>query len=684
MNKHSGDEQDTQKHGRKPLLSARVDAGYIDGIVYGDLRGWVVQGGSDPVEIILLVDGIKHATTIADEPRPDLKGEKTIGQMSGFSFDLGNLPGNTVSHVSARIMDSGFNFHGELLRYCPAVTQHIELLGSLFFAEYYRSENGLVVRNNEEAFEHYLNFGIYEDLDPNPWFSSAYFRQNQPQLLDELDIPVLSYLLNESNRLVRPSACFDPEFYTNHYSDLSALDRPFTHYVLNGHREGRTPVKRELPDCILSELNDMLEIESGLTDLVNTRPHIECYPHLNVDTFLPGLLRLNYPDQIEALVCVPYITVGGADLYASYVLSAFQQVFGKERVLLVVTDQSSIEVEQWLDDGTQVHFLVNHKESLSLAEKVSRLHCLAGVLAPSRIFNTNSHSTWELYKQFGKQMSSVTRLYANIFCFDSKHGERPRGYLPDYLPETLQWLTRVYTDNTTIIDDIEKMYGFSPANQEKFQVLYAPCPYTFKLTTRKAAVKNTNRKVLWIGRMAVQKRPDKLVEIAAALPFMDFVVYGPEGDSSASHAIASGCIANIEYRGVFDSPEDLDLDEFSLYLNTSDWDGLPNTLIQMAKSALPVVTSNVGGINELINEQTGWLIDTDNKIDDYVLAIRQIAVGNKIGKSRPLAASKLVTTRHRWEAFFEVLESTGAFESNEMNTKNTDLPVERRSFRKVG
>ena len=69
--------------------------------------------------------------------------------------------------------------------------------------------------------------------------------------------------------------------------------------------------------------------------------------------------------------------------------------------------------------------------------------------------------------------------------------------------------------------------------------------------------------------------------------------------------------------GTYTHIEDIPLEGFDFFLYTSEWDGLPTVLIEVGARGIPVIASNVGGVSELIDESTGWLVDNFLDVQSY-------------------------------------------------------------------
>jgi glycosyltransferase involved in cell wall biosynthesis len=67
----------------------------------------------------------------------------------------------------------------------------------------------------------------------------------------------------------------------------------------------------------------------------------------------------------------------------------------------------------------------------------------------------------------------------------------------------------------------------------------------------------------------------------------------------------------------------------SLFINISESEGLPVTLIESISMGVPVLATNVGGTSEVVNEQTGILIEKDFDPASIALTISSFKEGNK-------------------------------------------------------
>ena len=223
----------------------------------------------------------------------------------------------------------------------------------------------------------------------------------------------------------------------------------------------------------------------------------------------------------------------------------------------------------------------------------------------------------------------------------------------------------IFTDNKQIIVDLKKEFGLTNATISKFTCFYYP---NRNMNDREGFYLNRNLgeiikktvrpQFLWAGRICDQKRPDLLLKISASNPHIDFIVYGYVYQNN-QYFNKLKSMKNIFIKGEYESFSSiLDID-FAGLLYTSSWDGLPNVLIEACAVALPIVASNVGGIKELINDETGYLIDNIESIAEYSTALNNIVSNPNEATRRGKNAYELIKSRHTFENMEQSLIKTG-------------------------
>lgn len=121
-------------------------------------------------------------------------------------------------------------------------------------------------------------------------------------------------------------------------------------------------------------------------------------------------------------------------------------------------------------------------------------------------------------------------------------------------------------------------------------------------------------RILWVGRLAKQKRPDVAVEALALLTQTrpearcDLVADGPLRASVESQVAAANLGGAVRLLGARNDVPEL-LSRATCYLLTSSYEGCPYTVLEAMAAGVPVVAAAVGGVPELVvHGKTGILV----------------------------------------------------------------------------
>ena len=280
-------------------------------------------------------------------------------------------------------------------------------------------------------------------------------------------------------------------------------------------------------------------------------------------------------------------------------------------------------------------------------------------LQPQVIHNLNSHLGYDTFIHFGRALRQNSRLYVSVFCEElSREGKRI-GYPFEQLPECWEELTGIFADNQRFLGTLQGLYALDP---QRLHVHYQPIELD-AISPRTVAEKPV-LDVLWAGRLDRQKRPDLLIAIAQRcghLP-IQFHAYGTAVLDYTRKAFSGSPGPNLTFHGPFDRLSSLPLDKFDLFLNTSQWEGLPNILLEAISAGLPVMSSDAGGIPELIlPDQTGILVSPFDDVEQYVQRLEQLCATRQQLPTLVARAQELVRQRHSWQSFVQTLATVPGY-----------------------
>ncbi|MGE5095178.1 MAG: glycosyltransferase family 4 protein [Betaproteobacteria bacterium] len=102
--------------------------------------------------------------------------------------------------------------------------------------------------------------------------------------------------------------------------------------------------------------------------------------------------------------------------------------------------------------------------------------------------------------------------------------------------------------------------------------------------------------VLWVASLRVQKRPEILFEMARRMPQYRFVMIGGADPDPAGRELGrrvreeAATLPNLEYKGFLPFAEaDRHFDHARVLVNTSEYEGFPNTFLQAWSRGVPTV-----------------------------------------------------------------------------------------------
>ncbi len=190
----------------------------------------------------------------------------------------------------------------------------------------------------------------------------------------------------------------------------------------------------------------------------------------------------------------------------------------------------------------------------------------------------------------------------------------------------------ITSDNDTVLRMWQNDYGF---DAHKLALHHLPfiSPGNSNKQPRPTQ-NNSSFKVLWASRIAVEKLPGLVAEIGQLVDESDITIdmYGTVTAGTPS-LLPDSLPANVRYCGGFNGMSTLPLTDYDAFLYTSLFDGMPNTLLEIGLAGLPIVSSAVGGIPELIqDETTGLLVRDIRQPTAYAAALRRLQADAELRK----------------------------------------------------
>ena len=137
-------------------------------------------------------------------------------------------------------------------------------------------------------------------------------------------------------------------------------------------------------------------------------------------------------------------------------------------------------------------------------------------------------------------------------------------------------------------------------------------------------VSSDSFQVVTVANLYPKKNLDLVLEIAKELKEINFKIVGegPEQEKLHKKIIQEG-IDNVRLLGFKNSAELKKIyDQSDCYLLTSLAEGTPTSALEAMACGLPIISSNAGGINQIIKEFENGFIVENYDIGDFITRIK--------------------------------------------------------------
>lgn len=324
-------------------------------------------------------------------------------------------------------------------------------------------------------------------------------------------------------------------------------------------------------------------------------------------------------DHYDYVLFVPYLNRGGADLVAIKYANSIAKQSPDKKICVISTEDRDSEWCNKLDETIDFVPFGQITRGINLCAKLDILARFFTNISPNCLHIINSALAYGFVKTYNQYIkSNGVNVIVCAFCEDILSDGHVMGYIHTLLPGIYKYTNKILTDNQTVINTLCDEYGYDPG---RFKCHYIAIEKNIIYKSDYAK----KSKLLWASRISYQKQPRLLREIskklATRLPGVSIDVYGSFADN-IDKSIFFG-LSKLHYKGPFSGGiSSLPLNEYDAFLYTSLYDGIPNVLLEAANSKMPIITSNVGGINELCtNKVNSFVVDDVKKADSYVEAI---------------------------------------------------------------
>ena len=315
---------------------------------------------------------------------------------------------------------------------------------------------------------------------------------------------------------------------------------------------------------------------------------------------------------------------------------AWENIFHNNHLIIITSGKRSCS-----EGRDSILFLDDLCEELSIEYSNLLFTLIILFFQPKTVQVLNSFKGWKLTTHLCFKFLIKSKWYLSVFS----HGPLSNGQRVGYtqlIPSNFQVVAGYISDNLAILNSISVENPKIP--ESKFHLAYFPV-----LNKQFSSRPFTCGKVVWASRLAPEKLPHMLPEIARQLPEINFEFYG-EGDLKLVGI--ESWPNNLFYRGSFRSFElEVACSDSSLFIYTSNVDGLPNVLLEAISSGFFILAPDVGGISELLSKEGGMLLSQTAGVQEYVDAIIEYFQNQSSNATEIAKVQTLVKRRHTKQNF---------------------------------
>ncbi|MCV0396079.1 MAG: glycosyltransferase family 4 protein [Rhizobiaceae bacterium] len=524
-------------------------------------------------------------------------------------------------------------------------------------------------------------------------FDPAYYLLRYPDIARAGIDPVRHFIDAGAREGRDPSPAFSTRYYLNRYPDIrDGKYNPFQHYVMHGRSEGRgssplTPASPAFgryceafgldPKRLEAELDrkrrDLRERLDGgvLGDMVRRAEKLEpLVGHAWLAAMNPGLSPIRSEQVLsqmaaihqlqeqaarrraKAIVMIPWCHVSGAARVAAHLATALAGIYGPDEVVVVRTETSEMQFPEWFPAGCRHVDLAGQVEGITAEGRQRLLVEFLRSLRPDVIFNVNSKLFWDALEPYGKALSHSARLYAYLFCSEKDIFGRWAGYPVRKFHLHFDLLDGVITDSHYLADELRNLFMVPPERADRLWTLSTPVANPPAPAPVPAAGRRRPQ-IFWAGRLDRQKRIDIVYALAERMKDVDFRMWGKPGLDKSSSRLQPP--SNVTLEGTYKDFSELPLAECDLWLYTSEWDGVPNILIDVAAAAIPLVGSLAGGTGEVLKDGLTAPIRDIEDVSAYERAIRGVLSAPETARKRAADLRERVLSERTEAVYREAL-----------------------------
>ncbi|MCB0349553.1 MAG: glycosyltransferase family 4 protein [Bdellovibrionales bacterium] len=356
-------------------------------------------------------------------------------------------------------------------------------------------------------------------------------------------------------------------------------------------------------------------------------------------------IKAQIGDAVDYLIVMHQLRRGGSELAALHHINALRKIRPRCRIVILTTALADQDWSERFPKDVQIlNFGRIAGQFLDRPQQRQLMLQLFTHVKPKVLHVIYAWNAWDILRDAGAAIRNHTKIYVSLYCLDYDQSGRVTSYAHTHLPHCAHHIDLIFSDNKPFVKHLHDQLGI-----QNSKVTFLPTSVVPRelLPDNNSSSKKTFR-VLWASRICWQKNIQLVFDLARILKDFEFHMYGEISENFENLYEQLHSLPNLKYFGTFDGFESLPYQQYDVYLHTSRWDGTPNILLEAGQKGLPIITSAVGGIPDLINDKTGYLANTRS---DYLKHLISVFSRPEAAHKKSQALQKLIQARHSEAAY---------------------------------
>lgn len=215
----------------------------------------------------------------------------------------------------------------------------------------------------------------------------------------------------------------------------------------------------------------------------------------------------------------------------------------------------------------------------------------------------------------------------------------------------LKWILK--NANMILLLDKDSLRDYTPYNSNLVQVGNSiVCP---EIADRKHVLPDGKvKEILFVGRLSKDKRVEPIIQAVLGMENLHLTIVG---DGEEYHSLISYESEMVHFAGAV-SPGEVKqyMENADILVMNSAFEGIPMTILEAISYGLPVVSTNVGGIGEVLHFGQDSE-ETDGTPESIQAAIRRIAEYYDVYSKNAYENSKSYDYRHINKRVYDLLSA---------------------------